>query len=149
MNVEIPAGRAQIRVSEELADVADRNAGLVEAGAGFVPQIAQLKPLQAGCSRGTIPRGSQGLYATANLVTKHIGVGGKRVSVGCLRRSTILPCSLHLPVAATEGSPTENSNKIGVRLWTDCSLIESRTAPQRRDRKKRTSALKSHWPLTT
>ena len=32
-----------------------------------------------------------------------------------------IPCSLHRPVAVTEGSPIENSNKIGVRFWTDCS----------------------------
>jgi len=35
----------------------------------------------------------------------------------------ILPRSRHLPVAVTEGSLTENTNEIGVRLWTDPSLI--------------------------
>ncbi len=34
---------------------------------------------------------------------------------------THLPRSRHLPIASTEGSRTRNLNKIGVRLWTDCS----------------------------
>ena len=34
---------------------------------------------------------------------------------------SILPASLHLPVAVTEGSLTEKLNKTGVRFWTDCS----------------------------
>ena len=37
------------------------------------------------------------------------------------RLRTIVPRSLHLPVAVTEGSPIENLNEIGVRFWTDCS----------------------------
>ena len=57
VNVEVSASGAQIRVPEKLADIADRNACLVEAGASFVPQIAQLKPLQAGCTRSSTPRG--------------------------------------------------------------------------------------------
>ena len=32
----------------------------------------------------------------------------------------VLPCSRHRPVAVTDGSLTENLNKIGVRLWTGC-----------------------------
>jgi hypothetical protein len=31
----------------------------------------------------------------------------------------ILPRSLHLPVASTDGSFTKNFNKTGVQLWTD------------------------------
>ena len=34
------------------------------------------------------------------------------------RLGRILPRSLHLPVAPTDGSLTENPNDIGVRLWT-------------------------------
>jgi hypothetical protein len=34
--------------------------------------------------------------------------------------SAILPRSLHLPVAVTDGTVRENINEIGVRLWTDC-----------------------------
>jgi hypothetical protein len=34
-------------------------------------------------------------------------------------RNPYLPRSLHLPVASTEGSVTQNFNKIGVRLWTN------------------------------
>ena len=34
-----------------------------------------------------------------------------------VQRRRILPRSRHLPVAVTEGSLTENINKIGVRLW--------------------------------
>ena len=33
----------------------------------------------------------------------------------------ILPRSLHLPRASTDGSRTQNLNKNGVRLWTACS----------------------------
>ena len=37
-------------------------------------------------------------------------------------RNPYLPRSLHLPVASTEGSVTQNLNRIGVRLWTDPSF---------------------------
>ena len=33
------------------------------------------------------------------------------------------PRSLHRPLASTDGNLTENLNEIGVRLWTDPSLI--------------------------
>jgi hypothetical protein len=35
-----------------------------------------------------------------------------------VHRRAILPRSLHLPFAVTEGSLTKNLNKTGVRLWT-------------------------------
>ena len=47
----------------------------------------------------------------------------------------MLPRSLHLPLASTEGSLARNLNKTAVRLWSDCPLIGSRTAPGRRERK--------------
>lgn len=37
----------------------------------------------------------------------------------------ILPRSFHLPAAVTDGSLTENLNKTGVRLRTDCSTIRN------------------------
>ena len=39
--------------------------------------------------------------------------------------------SRHRPFASTDGSRTENINKIGVRLWTDSSLVK--TPVERRD----------------
>ncbi len=48
--------------------------------------------------------------------------GGRRVragQAGDLSLNVILPRSRHLPVAVTEGSPTENLNKTGMRLWTE------------------------------
>jgi hypothetical protein len=41
--------------------------------------------------------------------------------VGYCLLLAILPRSLHLPAAVTDGSLTENLNKTGVRLWTDRS----------------------------
>jgi hypothetical protein len=38
-----------------------------------------------------------------------------------IHRRPILPRSRHLPVASTEGSLARNLNRIGVRLWADCS----------------------------
>ena len=40
--------------------------------------------------------------------------------LGNYHRRPVLPRSRHLPVAVTEGSLTENPNKIRVRFWTDC-----------------------------
>ena len=40
-----------------------------------------------------------------------------------------LPRSRHLPVASTEGSLTENPNEIGVRLWTERSLVATLVEP--------------------
>jgi hypothetical protein len=42
------------------------------------------------------------------------------------RHRPILPRSLHLPVAVVDGSLIENTNKTGVRLWTDPSFDEGR-----------------------
>jgi len=39
-----------------------------------------------------------------------------------IHRRRSLPRSRHRPRASTEGSVTENSNKTGVRLWTDCTV---------------------------
>jgi hypothetical protein len=44
---------------------------------------------------------------------------GEVVRGPTLHAFCILPRSLHRPVAVTEGSLTENTNKTGVRLWTD------------------------------
>ena len=41
-------------------------------------------------------------------------IGWRRV----LQRLPILPRSRHLPLASTDGSPTRNVNKTGVRLWS-------------------------------
>ena len=46
----------------------------------------------------------------------------------------ILPRSLHLPLAVTEGSLIENVNKTGVRLWTDSSRPVPETNRGRRPR---------------
>ena len=37
--------------------------------------------------------------------------------------------SRHLPVAVVDGSLTENLNEIGVRLWTDRSLVATLVEP--------------------
>jgi hypothetical protein len=44
---------------------------------------------------------------------------GEAVRWPALHPLCILPRSLHLPVAVTEGSLTRNPNRIGARLWTD------------------------------
>ena len=41
--------------------------------------------------------------------------------VRCVELRGILPRSLHLPLASTDGSSTRNFNKTGVRLWTESS----------------------------
>ena len=43
----------------------------------------------------------------------------------------MLPRSRHLPNGSTDGSLTENLNKIGVRLWTGCSFDEHREIERR------------------
>ena len=48
----------------------------------------------------------------------------------CGHLRPILPRSLHLPLASTDGSRTRNLNKNGVRLWSDCGL-ESKCLPGR------------------
>ena len=48
----------------------------------------------------------------------------------------ILSRSRHLPVALTEGSLTETSNKTGVRLWTDCSHLSRNVFVLRRSQMK-------------
>jgi hypothetical protein len=43
---------------------------------------------------------------------------GDPSTVELVQRFPILPRSLHLPRASTDGSARENVNKTGVRLWT-------------------------------
>jgi hypothetical protein len=47
-------------------------------------------------------------------------------SAGTPRPRGILPRSLHLAVAVTDGSLKEKINKIGVRLWTACTIHRQR-----------------------
>jgi len=46
------------------------------------------------------------------------------------RAGGVRPRSLHLPVAVTDGSATQNFNENGVRLWTDCSTSDEPVSRQ-------------------
>ena len=58
MDVQIPTGRRQVRVTEELAHVVGGHARFVEARTGFVPQIAQLEACSPAASRA-VSQGSR------------------------------------------------------------------------------------------
>lgn len=83
--------------------------------------LARLTPLSHGLREaptGLEPGGKARGQRVIRVPGDHVPLGTS--AVGHLAaRLTILP-SRHLPVAVTEGRLTENPDKTGVRLWTDC-----------------------------
>ncbi len=73
IDVEVSAGRCQIGVTQQVADVVDGNASFLKSRTRLMPEIPELEVLQASLRTGVVPCGPNKLNPASNAVPEYVG----------------------------------------------------------------------------